>query len=199
VSCLHTGLWLRRVTQTQVRLGSRGPYQGFGPMGYFFAANNQNPRWVTLTQLLSLHAWRKTLRSGIPALHTTTTKSTVAERPRKSRDRGFDCAAFSTICVFNSKCLRGWQYDNSLLACAVASSRTASDALEVPCIYLRLCQAIQRHTKSVSPASYLGILGHSAVVQGYCFPEQDQQLRRATCKSYRKVGNGLAALCQSGY
>jgi hypothetical protein len=77
--------------------------------------------------------------TGMPVVIPTTTKSTAPKRLRDSRDSDPDCSAFSMSRVFASKFLRGWQYDNLLLACTAALSRTASDALENQCTYLRGC------------------------------------------------------------
>jgi hypothetical protein len=115
--------------------------------------------------ILSLHVWRKTLRAGMPAVLPTITKSTTAERRRESRDRDFGLDASAALHLVTYKFLLGWQYYYALLLCTTALPRTASDALEVVCIYLRVCKAIQRHVKSVSRAKYCGILGGGAVLQ----------------------------------
>jgi hypothetical protein len=57
--------------------------------------------------VLSLHAWRKNLCGGIPALRTTTTKSATAARPKKSRDRDLDHAAFPALRLFVDEFLPG--------------------------------------------------------------------------------------------
>jgi hypothetical protein len=117
--------------------------------------------------LLSLHVWRKTLRAGMPAVLPTTTKLTAAERRRESRDRDSGLDASATLYLIIYKFLLGWQYYNALLLCTTDLPRTASDAPEVVCIYLRVCKAIQRHVKSVSQAKYYSILGSGAVLQVY--------------------------------
>jgi hypothetical protein len=42
------------------------------------------------SKLLSLHVWGKNLRAGMPIVLPTTTKPTMVERRRRSRDREFD-------------------------------------------------------------------------------------------------------------
>jgi hypothetical protein len=42
---------------------------------------------------------------------------------------------------------------------------TTSDVLKIQRMYVRVCQAIQRHVTSVSRAEYHSIMGRSAVVQ----------------------------------
>jgi hypothetical protein len=94
-----------------------------------------------------------------------TTKSTTAKRRRKSRNRDIDPRAVSVSRLAADSVLRSWQYDNSLLACTAVLSRTASDAPENRCTYLRVCQVILRYTNSVSRVKYYGILGRSAVIE----------------------------------
>ncbi|KAF2022624.1 hypothetical protein EK21DRAFT_95561 [Setomelanomma holmii] len=65
--------------------------------GYIFA----------LFDILSLHAWRKTLRGGMPAMLPTTTKSTTAKKRRQSRDTDLDPQAFPILCLVANEFLLG--------------------------------------------------------------------------------------------
>jgi hypothetical protein len=69
---------------------------------------------------------------------STKTKLTTAKKRRKSRNRDIDPRAVSVSRLVVDKLLRGWQYDNLLLACTAVLSRTASDAPENRCTYLRV-------------------------------------------------------------
>jgi hypothetical protein len=80
--------------------------------------------------ILSLHVWRKTLCGGMPVVIPTTTKSTTAKRRRKSRNRGIGPRAVFVSRLVANRFLRGWQYNNLLLACTAALSQTALDAPE---------------------------------------------------------------------
>lgn len=139
--------------------------------------------------------WRKTLRGGMRVVIPTTTESTTAKRRRKSRNRNINPRTVSVYRLVAKEFLRGWQYNNLLLACTAALSRTALDALENRCTYLRVCQVVQRYVNSVSRAKYYGILGRGAVVEVYCCREQDRRRSRATGVSYGKATNSLAVFC----
>jgi hypothetical protein len=96
---------------------------------------------------------------------STTTKSTTAKRCTKSRNSDMAPRAVSVFRFVANNFLRGWQYDNLLLAYTAAPSRTASDAPEVRCTHLRVCQVVPEYANSVSRAKYYAILGRGAVIE----------------------------------
>jgi hypothetical protein len=57
--------------------------------------------------VLSLHAWGKNLRAGMPIMLPTTTKPTMAKRRRKSRDGELNPRAFPTLRLFVNRFLLG--------------------------------------------------------------------------------------------
>jgi hypothetical protein len=124
---------------------------------------------------------------------STITKSTTAKRRTKSRNRDTDPRTVSVSRLVADEFLRGWQYDNLLLACTAAPSRTASDAPESWCTYLRVCQVVPRYANSFIPSEVLRHLRPSRCCGGYCSQEQDRQRRR---EAYGKAANSLAVFWQ---
>lgn len=60
---------------------------------------------VNVNYLLSLYAWRETLRGGMPVVVPTTTKSTTGKRRRKSQNSDLDSRTVSVLCLVANKIL----------------------------------------------------------------------------------------------
>jgi hypothetical protein len=124
---------------------------------------------------------------------STTTKSTTAKSRTKSRNRDIDPTTVSVFRLVANKFLCSWQYDNLLLACTAALSRTASDAPENRRTYLRICQVVQRCANSVSRAKYSGILGRGLLWRLLLLRVRSTTKARGVWKSCKQFSGVLSA------